>query len=83
MRNWSLSANFSFNRSTTLGITGNYGNAALRLSASRKVLKSLSVVATLTASQYESGTFALFNRTVYSATFGLGWSPGNVPLRVW
>jgi hypothetical protein len=83
LRDWSFTSSFNFNRATTLGLTGNYGNTSGRVSASRKISKQFSVVASLTASQYESGTYSLYNRIIYTSSFGFGWSPGNVPLRVW
>ena len=83
LRNWSFTSNFNFNRSTTLGIPGNYGSASGRLSASHTIFKTFSAVASFTASQYESGTYSLYNRLIYDASVGLGWSPGDIPLRVW
>jgi hypothetical protein len=80
---WSLNASFTLNRADTLGAIGNYGGESGRVSASRRIVKSLSVMAAFTASQYESRTFSMFNRLIYSTTLGLGWNPGRVPLRLW
>lgn len=83
LRNWSLTSYFSFSRNTTLGVTGKYGSTAGTISLSHALRKSLSVIGSFTGSDYESGTYALFNRTIYSMKLGLGWTPGNIPLRIW
>jgi hypothetical protein len=83
LANWSINAGLNFTRATTLGITGNYGNTTGRISVSHKITKSLSIIGSVSGSQYESGTFSLYNHVIYNMNLGMGWSPGNVPLRLW
>ena len=35
------------------------------------------------ARRYDSPSFPNFQRTIYTARVGIGFSPGDVPLRVW
>jgi hypothetical protein len=83
LRRWSFSSTFNFNRSNTVGVVGRYGNTGGILSASRQIVKSLHIVAAFSANQYESADFSMYNRLIYDARLGFGWTPGDVPLRVW
>jgi hypothetical protein len=88
LRRWSLGANVVYNKAATVGetvggVAGGYGGTNATLSASRLIARSMHVVAALNANRYDSPNFALYNRTVYSARIGFGWTPGDVPLRVW
>jgi hypothetical protein len=47
------------------------------------LVKNLHIVASLTANKYESTDYSQYNRVIYDARLGFGWTPGNVPLRVW
>jgi hypothetical protein len=83
LRRWSFSSNFSFNRSSAIGISGKYGNTGGNAAVSRQLVKSLHIVASFDANQYQSADYSLYNRLVYSARLGFGWTPGAIPLRVW
>ena len=84
VRRWSLGTQVSFSRSDSIGnILGTYGNISGSLSASRQLLPSVHLIAIYSARQYSSPDFANYNRLVHEARIGLGWSPGDVPLRIW
>jgi hypothetical protein len=88
VRRWSFAANAFYNKATTVGetvggVAGSYGGTNGTLSASRLIARSMHVVASFNANRYNSDNFALYNRTIYSARFGFGWTPGDIPLRVW
>jgi len=84
LRRWSLSTEVSFSRSNSIGnILGTYSNISGSLSASRQLLPSIHLIARYSARQYSSPDFANYNRLVHEARLGLGWTPGDVPLRVW
>ncbi len=83
LRRWSFSSFFDYNRSSTIGIAGKYGNLGGTITASRQIARSLHLVGAVQANKYESPTYAQYNRPIYDAHFGLGWTPGIVPLRVW
>jgi hypothetical protein len=48
---------------------------------SRQIVKSLSFVSSFSASKYQSSSFSGYNRLIYSASVGLGFSPSNIPVR--
>lgn len=84
VRHWSLGANVNFGRSTSIGnILGTYSNIGGRLSALRQIFPSVHFIAIYSARRYDSPDFANYNRLVHEARIGLGWSPGDVPLRIW
>jgi hypothetical protein len=83
LRRWSFNSSFNYNRSNTIGVTGDYGNTGGTVTASRQLVKSFHIVASLTANKYDSSDFNLYNRVIYNARIGFGWTPGAVPLRVW
>jgi hypothetical protein len=84
LRRWSFNANFGYSRASVVGsIAGGYGNTGGTVSASRQIARSLHVVASFNANQYESPDFSMYNRLIYNARLGFGWTPGDVPLRVW
>ena len=84
LRYWSFSAQFGYDRANSLGnIIGSYGDLGGSVSASRTLSHSLNVVASLYGRKYQSGTFAAYDRLIYSARIGLGFTPGDIPLRIW
>ena len=60
-----------------------YGNLIGSASASRQIARSLHFVTSIAARRYLSPDFHNYNRLVYVATLGIGFTPGDVPLRLW
>lgn len=84
LRVWSLGATAAYNRSNSIeNIVGEYGGASLNISASRELKRSLHFTCGISAMRYESSSFSAYNRLTYSASLGLAYSPGNLPLRIW
>lgn len=84
VRRWSFTGQVLYERGDSMGnLVGKYGDISGGVSASRQIIKSLSFVAGADVRRYQSGTFTQYNRTVYDAHIGLGWSPGAIPLRLW
>ena len=84
IRRWSFGAQVNWGRSRSIGnILGTYSNISGSLSASRQLFPSVHFIATYSARQYSSQDFTNYNRLVHEARIGLGWSPGDVPLRIW
>jgi hypothetical protein len=82
LRKWSMNANISYVRALSLGnIQGAYGQVSGSLSASHLLFSHVSFVASFSASQYQSSSFADYNRLIYSASAGLGFSSKNIPVR--
>jgi hypothetical protein len=84
LRRWSFTGQVFYERGNSLGnLVGIYGDISGGVSVSRQIVRSLSFVAGADARRYQSPTYSQYNRTVYDAHFGLGWSPGAIPLRLW
>jgi hypothetical protein len=84
LRKWSFGASLTYHKSESIGnVIGGYGGESANVSMSRQIARNLHMVAGISAQRYNSPDFAKYNQTVYSATLGLGWSPGDVPLRIW
>ena len=84
LRRWSFSANVAYSRMNSVGnINGTYGGETGALSASRQVGRYTHLLASLSARQYSSPNFSQYNRLIYTARLGIGFSPGELPLRFW
>lgn len=84
LRHWSFNVTAQSNRSKAYGnIPGRYGDDGGSLNASRQIARSLHFVLGISGNRYVSPDFPQYNRPIYVARFGFGWSPGDVPLRLW
>jgi len=82
LRKWSLSIGANYVRAVSLGnVQGGYGQIVGSYGMSRQIVGQLSFVSSFTATQYQSNSFNLYNRLIYSATFGLGFSSKSIPVR--
>jgi hypothetical protein len=84
LRRWSFNSNIQYNRSESItSITGNYRTTSGGFTASRQLAWSLHALASASARKYDSPQYTNYNRTVYEVRLGFGFSPGDVPLRIW
>jgi hypothetical protein len=84
LRKWSANANASYNRSVSMGnFLGTYGNYAISLSLSRQIARFTHGVLSFDARKYESPDFNNYNKWSYSVRLGLGFTPGDIPMRLW
>jgi len=84
LRRWSLGVSCSYITALSIGnVNGSYGDITGIFSMSRSLGHSLSFVTSYSAIQYRSPDFTHYNRLVYTGSVGIGWSPGEVPLRIW
>jgi hypothetical protein len=84
LRKWSFGANVTYMSARSIGnVIGDYGGANASVTASRQISRSLHWVASFNAERYNSSDFAKYNQMIYGASMGFGWSPGDVPLRIW
>jgi hypothetical protein len=84
LRRWSLGINVTYISALSIGnVSGSYGNISGSFSMSRSLGHSLSFVTSYSANQYRSPNFTHYNRLIYTGSVGIGWSPGNIPLRIW
>jgi hypothetical protein len=84
LKRWSINASAGYNRSNSIGnVTGNYGSYQGSLSASRSLFRYTHGVISANFNKYNSGVFSNYNRWTYSFRAGLGFTPGDIPLRLW
>jgi hypothetical protein len=84
MRKWSFGASAGWTRSRSYGIAqGVYASESGSLSASRQLVRYVHFVVSYAARRYDSPDFNKYNRIFHSARIGLGFAPGDVPLRLW
>jgi hypothetical protein len=81
---WSFGATAGYTRANSISnVIGDYGDVAGTLSTSRQIGRFTHLTFSLSAIQYQSPSFSAYNRLTYTATLGLAFAPGNIPLRVW
>jgi hypothetical protein len=84
LRRWSFGISAGYNRAQSIGnVLGTYGGTTGTVSASRQIVHSVHAVASFSARKYTSVDFSLYNRLIYDVRVGVGYSPGDVPLRIW
>jgi hypothetical protein len=84
IRRWSLNSGAGYSRSKSVGnFTGQYSSASAGFSASRQIVRYVHFVFGYDARTYSSPDFHNYNRVTYEARVGLGFTPGEVPLRIW
>ncbi len=84
LRKWSFGANITDTMSKSIGnVYGNYNTESASLNMSRQLSHHFHFVMGVSSFRYTSGDFAKYNKWFYSANAGFGWSPGDVPLRIW
>jgi hypothetical protein len=84
IRRWSFGASVGYTRANSIGnVIGTYGGTNGSVTASRQIVRNVHAVATINARKYNSDTFSLYNRVIYDVRVGVGYSPGDIPLRIW
>jgi hypothetical protein len=82
LRKWSMNIGVTYIRALSLGnIDGGYGQVSGNFGVSRQLVGGLSVVSSFSETQYRSSSFDPYNRLIYTASFGLGFSTKNIPVR--
>ncbi len=82
LRKWSLSTGVYYVKALSLGnVQGSYGQVTGYYGMSRQILGRVSFVSSFNATQYLSDSFTAYNRLIYSASVGLGFSTRNIPVR--
>ncbi len=84
LRRWSFSAQGGYQRSESIGnVTGSYGSESGAVTVSRQLVHSVHFIANYQVRRYESPDFSKYNRLIHNARIGLGFAPGDIPLRIW
>lgn len=83
-RNWTIGATAIYTYSDSLGnFVGAYGSYSSNLTIGRQVAPYTHGLLTFSARRYNSGDFRNYNKWAYGIRLGLGFAPGDVPIRLW
>ncbi len=84
LRKWSANAVASYNRSESLGnFVGQYGGYTFSVNLSRQLARYTHGVLSFNARKYDSPDFRNYNQWSYGVRAGLGFTPGDIPMRLW
>ena len=84
LRRWSFNSQFEYANSKSISnIVGKYTNTSGSLMLTRQITRATHALVNFNARKYTSGSFSKYNRVVYEARVGIGFTPGDIPLRVW
>jgi hypothetical protein len=84
IRRWSFSAQGEYDRGDSISnVTGIYGDYGGGISVSRQLARFFHVVFSASEIRYDSPDFSQYNRSFVNVNAGVGFSPGDVPVRVW
>ncbi len=84
LRRWSMGAQAGRTWSESIGtVSGGYGGTTATVNVSRQIVRSTHFTFNLAMRKYSSPDFDKYNRLIYTATVGIGFTPGNIPLRIW
>jgi len=84
IRRWSFSAYSNYSRGAAIGyIQGVYSTVGVAFSGSRQLMRYVHFTAGYYGSKYYSPDYNNYNRIVHTVRVGLGFAPGDVPLRIW
>jgi hypothetical protein len=82
LRKWSINIGAYYVRALSVGnVQGGYGQITGSFNLSHEIVRHLSFVAGFNATEYRSGSFSAYNRLIYTASVGLGYSSKNIPVR--
>ncbi len=81
---WSAGIIGGYTTSTIISnVPGNYKGAHGGFTLARKLFPATHLRLVFNAQQYDSSSFAKYNRLIYRASLGLSFSPGDLPVRIW
>jgi hypothetical protein len=84
LRRWSFTAQGEYNSSSSFqNAIGGYDSTSGNLHVARRVMAGVHFVASYAARNYTSGSFSGYNRLIHEGSIGIGFTPGDIPLRIW
>jgi hypothetical protein len=84
LRHWTAGVNGFYERGKSVAnINGIYTTANASTTLARQLVGSLHGILSYSLRRYDSPDFVNYRRTVNQVTIGLGFTPGDVPLRIW
>jgi putative flippase GtrA len=84
LKKWGISTGAAYITSNSVGnVIGTYRSYSLSANVSRQIFPSTHAVFGFGASKYGSPDFRNYNTWSYNIHAGLGFTPGDVPIRLW
>jgi|ERR1051326_5606783 hypothetical protein len=84
LKRWSINVSLYYARSQSqANFVGTYGNLSATASVSRQIMRGTHGVFNVSVRQYDSPDFRNYNRWSYGVHLGLGFTPGDIPIRLW
>ncbi|PWU06100.1 MAG: hypothetical protein C5B51_13000 [Terriglobia bacterium] len=84
LRRWSLGSEVNASLARSIGnVLGDYRNYSASVTVSRQIKGGLHTIAAFSVRKYDSPDFHSYHRLIYTTRIGIGYSPGDVPLRIW
>jgi hypothetical protein len=84
LRRWSFAAQASLQRGDSLAnVLGGYNSYGGGVQFRRQLGRAFHLSGRFNVRKYSSANFDGYNRLIHRTTLGIGFSPGDVPLRIW
>jgi len=84
VRQWSFGVTGGYTRAESLGnVVGRYDTTSGGFTASRHITRAIHALVGFSGRRYSSPDFSKYNRPIYDLRIGLGFTPGDIPLRIW
>jgi hypothetical protein len=84
LKRWSVNTGVSYSRSDSVSnVLGVYSSVVISAGVSRQIMRSTHLVFSANAHKYDSPDFKNYNRWAYGINLGLGFTPGDIPIRMW
>jgi hypothetical protein len=84
LKRWSISTGADYSNSQSLGnFVGGYTGMTITSSISRQIVRNTHGLFSFSARRYGSNDFKNYNKWSYALHAGLGFTPGDIPIRLW
>jgi hypothetical protein len=84
LKRWAVNTGVNYSFSNSVGnVVGNYSGTVISANISRQIMSSTHFLFGFNAHSYQSGDFQNYNRWAYGLHLGLGFTPGDIPVRFW
>jgi hypothetical protein len=84
LRRWSFGVSGGYTTANSLGtVNGKYNDSQQGMQISREISRSVHFVASFSARQYRSPDYQNYTRNLTDVRIGIGYSPGEIPIRIW
>jgi hypothetical protein len=84
LKKWAITTSLNYTTSDSVGnVLGKYTNIVASANVSRQIYRATHFVLGFDARQYGSPDFKNYNKWAYAVRAGFGFTPGDIPIRLW